>query len=39
LGDKYVTAAEQLAPSDKVTMQFANGTAEATVTNVPEKQE
>ena len=39
LGDKYVTAADQLAPSDKVTLQFANGTADATVTNIPENQE
>ena len=38
LGDKYVTAADQLAPSDKVTLQFANGTADATVTNIPENQ-
>ena len=38
LGDIYVTAADQLAPSDKVTLQFANGTADATVTNIPENQ-
>lgn len=39
LGDKYVTAADQLAPSDKVTLQFANGTAAATVTNIPNSKE
>lgn len=39
LGDKYVTSTDQLAPSDKVTLQFANGTADATVTNVAENQE
>ncbi|MBR5673510.1 MAG: exodeoxyribonuclease VII large subunit [Muribaculaceae bacterium] len=39
LGDKYVTSTDQLAPSDKVTLQFANGTAAATVTNIPNSKE
>lgn len=31
LGDKYVTAADQLTPGNQVTLQFANGTTDATV--------
>ena len=33
LGDKYVTTATDLHPGDHITMQFATGTADATVNN------
>ena len=34
IGGKCVTAADQLSPGDQVTMQFATGTADATVNNI-----
>ena len=34
VGDKCVTGATQLHPGDQVTMQFAEGTADATVTEI-----